>query len=111
MNKISLAEAKSKSQEIVMAIEKVFLDNEIMGELTDVTTVRFDHYTASQATVYFEITGDFRHAHRYADHLVEELYPSVSIQHIEDDESLTDDWYTATHIYTLRTDNWETRYS
>ena len=99
-----LAEAKAKTDAISSAIEEAFISNGITAELFDAKTVRFNNYTATQATITFIIEGDWRHSHRLADNLVSEMYPNVSIDVRADDESDMDDWYVAGHTYRIRTD-------
>ena len=99
----ALADAKEKSNKIAATIESMFLDNDIIAELLEVKTERFDNYKATQATISFEIEGDWRHAHEFADNLVREAY-GVYSEVTEDDGAYEDDYYTAIHTYRIRTD-------
>lgn len=102
--KISLAEAKTRGDKIASDLEELFIDNDIMASLLNVKINRFASYTNAQAQIRISIEGDHRHAHAFADRLAAEMYPDISIKITDDEESETDDWYSATHIYTLRVD-------
>lgn len=88
-----------KANTLANEVEMLFDNNQINAEFLDVKL--FDHSIFPRVNIYFRITGDWKHDHLFADNLVQEQFgPKVSITST-DEEDTGDDWYSATHIYTI----------
>ena len=87
-------------QHYAEGIELILTRNDINAEFVNATLSR-KNSKYPIGIISFEITGDWKHEHAYADELVTDKYGTRRVFKIEeiDEEDTGDDWYTSTHVY------------
>lgn len=89
-----------QADEIARTIEDLFNQNDIYAEFINLEIHK--HPRQPSCSIYFEISGDWKHDHDNADDLVIERFGSRlfgATQHdVQDSDS---DWYTSTHRYNI----------
>ena len=91
---------QDRAAEIIMDVENLLLDNDICAEFVS-SQVSGALSMFPYVTVSFDIEGDWKHTHLFADELVKQNFDVSFCREIDEYSEDDSDYYTSTHQYSI----------
>ena len=98
--KAQIQAVKDKSYQIIQEIEQLFIDNDIPAEYVNSKIIGAGDRHPS-VEVCFEMEGDWKHTHAFADELVKSNFDVFGCLEEDVYSEYDDDYYSAVHRYLI----------